>query len=335
MKILLISNMWPGPRKPHFGIFVRDRVDAYRRNGAIVEVVATRDPRKGPWSILKYAGLLARSVWMGARHRPDVIEGHYLIPTAVIAGFVASVTRRPYVLYAHGSDVDGRLIGLDRAVNRAALLFTNSENTAQRIERRFGPGLEIVVIPPGVNTEPSADAIRRTDMPTVGFLGDLVPHKGADVLLDAVARMSTRPALLVAGDGPELKSLRSRADELDVDVEWVGAVHPDELPTFFSRIDVLAVPSRRDALGMVAVQALAAGVPVVVSRVGGLGSVPTEDCGQVVPHDEPDALAEALASWIGRREDPSVSVAARRRAADFDADRLARAALAALRRVSS
>lgn len=335
MKILLISNMWPGPRKRHFGIFVKDRVDAYRRNGATVDVVAVDDPRKGVFSINKYAGLLIRSVWAAVTSRPDVVEGHYLVPTAVITWIASSAARRPYVLYAHGSDVDGRLPGLERAVRRAAVVLTNSDDTARRIKRRFGNLSEIAVIPPGVVLEPFADVVRRTEVPTVGFLGDLVPHKGVDVLIDAVARMEMPPLVLVAGDGPERERLQARAERLNTRVEWAGVQPPEKLPAFFSRIDVLAVPSRRDALGTVALQALAAGVPVVVSAVGGLERVPTESCGQAVAPDDPEALANALARWIGRRDDASVGAAARRRAEDFDADRLASAALEALERVRS
>ncbi len=336
MKILLISNMWPGTRKPHFGTFVAERANAYRRNGAEVHVVANRDPRSGLSTAVKYALLSFRAVVVGIRRRPDVIEGHYLAPTAVITWAVASLLRRPYVLYAHGSDVDSRLPGLGFAVRHAALVFTNSADTAERIRDRFPSAPEVVVVPPGVDLARFATVSRPTpDTPdTVGFLGDLVRHKGGDVLVEAVGVMSPQPRLIIGGDGPDDSVLRSQVDSLGLDVEWRGALRPDDVPAFFADIDVLAVPSRRDALGMVAVEALASGVPVVVSRVGGLAGVPTLACGESVPPDDVDALATALRRWLNRRFDPAVASAARARARDFDADALAKVALARLREAS-
>ncbi|NIA24094.1 MAG: glycosyltransferase [Gammaproteobacteria bacterium] len=335
MRILLISNMWPGARKPHFGIFVRQRVDAYRAGGADVVVVANSDPRHGLWALWKYTVLLGRVLATAARRRPDVIEAHYLVPTALFGWIAGKLTHRPYALYAHGSDVDGRLPALDFVVDRAALILTNADATARKLEERFSSLPGIRVVPPGVDLSRFAQVQRaESEYPTVGFLGDLVQHKGVDVLLDAVAAMSPQPRLLVGGDGPERAALHRRAAERGVDAQWLGAVRPDQVPSFFSHIDVAAVPSRRDALGVVAVEALAAGVPVVVSRVGGLAGVPTPDCGVAVPPDDPEALRTSLRAWLDTRGDPQVIAAARRRAADFDAHVLASKAIGILTEIA-
>ncbi len=336
MRLLVVSNMYPGPRKPNFGIFVSDRVGAYRRLGADVAVVANSDPRTGRWAILKYLSLSLRAVWRAWRFRPHLVEGHYLWPTGAVAAVAAAVARAPYVLYAHGSDVpDGSAPSpVRRVVGRAAEIHTNSADTAARIRRAFGEDTAVRVLPPGVDLtvfEPRGEPDPRL----VGFVGDLVAHKGVDVALRALADMSETVRLLVVGDGPERASLEGLAGELGVAgrVVWRGAVEHAELPGLFSQMAVVVVPSRRDALGLVAVEALACGRPVVVSAVGGLASLPSPDCGESVPAGDPAALAEAAERWLARAGDPEIARAARRRAETFALDDTATRALTRLEEV--
>lgn len=337
VRILVVSNMYPGPRKPHYGIFVARRVEAYRRLGAEVAVAAITDPRRGPLRTpRKYAALTLRALGRAIRFRPDVLEGHYLVPTALVTRLAAGVVRRPYVLYAHGTDLETRIGWLEplvaRAVAGAAEVHTNSEHTAGRIGERFPAHPEVVVLPPGVDTarfRPPDDALPLTEEPTVAFVGDLVLHKGADVLVRALARLAVPWRAVVVGEGPEGESVRALAEELGVAgrVSWAGRVPHEELPALLGRAAVAAVPSRRDALGQVAIEALACGVPVVVSGVGGLAEIPTPECGSVVPPDRPDLLAEALEGWLQRRGEPAVRAAARGRAGEFALERVASRAL--------
>ncbi len=333
MRLLVVSNMYPGPRKPNFGIFVFERVGAYRRLGADVAVVANSDPRTGPWAVLKYLSLSLRAVWRAWRFRPHLVEGHYLWPTGAIAAAAAAAARAPYVLYAHGSDVpEGSAPSPVRwAVRRAAEIHTNSADTAARIRRAFGEDTPVRVLPPGVDLtlfEPRGEPDPRL----VGYVGDLVAHKGPDVALRALADMPEDVRLLVVGDGPERPSLERLAAELGLAgrVAWHGAVEHGELPGLLSQMAVVVVPSRRDALGLVAVEALACGRPVVVSAVGGLASVPNPDCGESVPPADPAAFAEAAERWLARAGDPEIVRAARHRAGSFALDDTAARALTRL-----
>ena len=97
----------------------------------------------------------------------------------------------------------------------------------------------------------------------------------------------------------------------------------------FSRAKVVAAPSRRDAFGLVAVEALACGTPIVVSDVGGLASIPASSRGSVVPPDDPAALAIALEECL-TRADEAASPPAVERAAESSLDRVTAEALADL-----
>jgi len=333
MRLLILTNMWPNVKKPHFGVFVADRVAAYEKQGAIVDVVASRRAGKGlVRNVFKYTLLAVRAVWKSLIAHPDLIEAHYLRPTALIARVAAGVLRRPYVLYAHGSDIVGAPSGpMISAVRAAAEVHTNSQASADRLKAVFGD-ICVVVSPPGVDL-----AIFRPGVPERGritFVGDLVAHKGVDVLLDAVQGLD-EARLTVVGDGPERQRLEDQASALGISsrVRWLGSVDHPEVAEHLRGAWVAAVPSRKDALGQVAVEALACGVPIVVSDVGGLASVPDADSGTVVEPESAAALADALARWLeaSGSERAETAVSARRRAQAFYIDVVAAEALRRLR----
>lgn len=131
-------------------------------------------------------------------------------------------------------------------------------------------------------------------------LSSLVPRKGVDVLLDALATLdegdrAPRPMLWVAGDGPERAALEERAERLGLQrgVRFLG--RRDDAPDLLAACDVFVLPSRREGLGVAALEAMAVGRPVVASNVGGLGeAVVDERTGLLVPPDDAQALAQAV-----------------------------------------
>lgn len=160
----------------------------------------------------------------------------------------------------------------------------------------------------------------------IGHVGAFTPEKGQDVLLEAFLR-SKAPALgnaqlLLAGDGPERGSPRIRGllDKAGDSVRWVGWI--EDLAPFFGALDLYVMPSRAEGLGSSALLAMAHGLPVVASRVGGLPEVVDEGkTGWLVPPDSPADLAGALADAASDRERlRQFGARARERAATFSSD---------------
>lgn len=108
---------------------------------------------------------------------------------------------------------------------------------------------------------------QEASAPVIGFVGDLIERKGVDILLEALGRLpaDVRPALEVAGSGPERERLTAVARRLGLAVDWLGHLATDELRAAQRRWWAQAVPSRYDGWGVVVAEALAAGVPVVAS----------------------------------------------------------------------
>lgn len=134
-------------------------------------------------------------------------------------------------------------------------------------------------------------------------VGRIEPLKGFDILIRALAEMTERDhvtLLIVGGDeraAPEVARLRATADEVGVSdrVRFAGAVPHEELPCYYSAADVVAVPSFYESFGLVAVEAMACGVPVVASRVGGLTSTVADGRnGYLIPWRCPGPFAEKL-----------------------------------------
>ena len=176
---------------------------------------------------------------------------------------------------------------------------------AGRILRRKGLVGELELLPLGVDTDRFRPAERPPPGPRlkVGFVGRLIPHKGVDVLVRAVA-LDDRFDLDVYGGGPEDPAHRALAAGLGLTdrVAFHGHVDEPALVGVFPAFDVLAVPSLTtdgwvEQFGRVVVEGQASGVPVVASDSGALPDVVGET-GLLVPPADPAALAAALARFL-------------------------------------
>lgn len=176
----------------------------------------------------------------------------------------------------------------------------------------------------GVDSRP----LPELPSPRIVFVGRLEPEKGPDVLVEALARLDDPVPAFVLGDGGMRESLQRRACELDVTFTgWQS-----EPGRWIAGAGVFVAPSREDAWSQSVVLAMALGTPVVAAAVAGLPQVLAGDRGVLVPPEDPDALAAAIADVLAGRRRPDIE-AARDYAADFTPDRMADEHAAAYRRL--
>ena len=156
------------------------------------------------------------------------------------------------------------------------------------------------------------------ERPVVLAVGRLHPQKGFDILVAAAMRLREaghRVCVLVAGDGPARAMLATAIEQAGVDVRLLGDRR--DVADLLQAADVVAMPSRWEGWPLAAGEVLAAGVPLVASRVGGLPYL-VGDAAVLVPPEDADALATALARVLtDQHYAADLAAAARRRAADL------------------
>jgi glycosyltransferase involved in cell wall biosynthesis len=231
--------------------------------------------RAGHWSHWTEAiGFSARLGAEAARRARDwdAVVSHWLVPSGAIGD--ACARGRRHLAIAHGSDV--RLLSslpgghaLVRRLGRRADLVYVAE--ALRVEGAPGRVVPMAIDVPPIAEATEADAHlaarARLDVGgfVVAFLGRLIDDKGVDLLIDALPERAT---LLVGGEGPARASLERHAAGRAV--RFLGHVRGADKLTLLAAADALCIPSRVDGSPTVAMEALAAGLPIVATRAGGL-----------------------------------------------------------------
>jgi glycosyltransferase involved in cell wall biosynthesis len=258
---------------------------------------------------------------LARRVRFDVVHAHWLMPNGVIAAAVSERIGLPLVISLHGSDISvserSRWLGAmaRRCFARAAAVTAPSEDLLERARGLGATGI-LEVIPYGADAdalrsgEHEAQQVRdRLELGTedvlVLGLGRLVHWKGFEFLIDAIGRLQGQAPdvrLVIGGDGDLASELERRAERLDLGqrVSFVGMLMRDEVAAYLAAADIVAVPSVHfrgyvDGLPNVALEAMAAGKPLVATRVGGLPQVVRDgENGLLVEERDDEALAEAI-----------------------------------------
>ena len=232
----------------------------------------------------------------------------YFQPNVSLRGlWPLAFARRPWVASHNNwyARADGRRAWQDRLKHRAARLASGiSVSRAVAAHLRGAPSIVI----PNAYRE---DVFRLT--PSIArdaelvFVGRLVSDKGADVLLDALARLCARgltPGLTIVGGGPEEAALRRQASELGVaaQVSFAGVKRDQELAQLLNAHRIMVVPSRWDEpFGIVALEGIACGCAVVGSAGGGLPEA-IGPCGATFPNNDAEALTNVLAELLTDEE---------------------------------
>lgn len=265
--------------------------------------------RARPLRVLQLPGLVLALAW-GAwrevrRTHAVVVNAHWIVPAGLIAAVLRALGGPPFVLTVHGADAytlsSGPLRGLKRAVlRRAAAVAPVSHDIAAALEL----GEDSPVLRMGVDTSSIRERVgpRQPVSGRLVYIGRLAEKKGVDVLLEALVAVP-HADLVVIGDGPDRGALEARAARLGVAdrVRFEGRQPKDAVLHALTTATAVVIPSRvasdgdQEGTPVVLAEAMAAGVPVVASALGGLGEC-IEDgrTGVLVPPDDPPALAAAL-----------------------------------------
>lgn len=266
-----------------------------------------------PVAALAFPGFLAafaREIGRAVRSlEPHLIHAHWWVP----GGWFASRGRVPYLITCHGSDV--RLLERSALIRRVALPAFQRAARVTAVSRFLGgdirrmlPSLstEVLVTPMPVDVNRFAEGARavKLEPPQILYAGNLVPSKGVDVLLRAVAELTRRGVpcrLKVLGEGAARADLDLLAHKLGLAsrVTWASFVPQGQMPAEYGASGVTVLPSRGQAegLGLTLVEALLAGSAVVGTAAGGIPEVVMHEKTGLIARD---GDAEDLATQIQR-----------------------------------
>ena len=267
-----------------------------------------------------YASLMTQRGAALRRGRYDLLLASWGYPDAVGTARLARALRIPYVVRVHGSDLNQQANHwlqrrqIASALRGARAVVAVSAALAERARALGPPADRVHVLYNGVDGDhfrPGDRAAARErlclppEAPLVLYVGNLKPGKGCLDLLEAFPGLLQRQPdarLAFVGDGPAARALRTRAGELGIAdrVVFAGARAHDELPAWMHAATLLCLPSHNEGVPNVILEAMACGLPVVASNVGGIPEVLPAHAGRMVPPRDRQALVDALDEVLRR-----------------------------------
>jgi N-acetyl-alpha-D-glucosaminyl L-malate synthase BshA len=266
------------------------------------------------------------AVRIAQQQKFDLVHAHWSIPQGLVALLLKRFRGIPCVTSLHGSDVYGLNLPFLCELNKKVILDSdvctaNSRATAERANRISGRD-DVRVIPMGVDTDFfSTSKDRRKEQnrrggqeKTVLYAGRLIDVKGVDYLIRAfpsVLEKQSNARLLIVGSGPRKADLVSASERLGLQDEVIfqDAVSQEELVRYYSMADVFVLPSvttdegETEGLGVVLLEAMACGVPVIGSAIGGIPDIIKDgETGLLVQQKDPGDLAEKICRVLADKE---------------------------------
>jgi D-inositol-3-phosphate glycosyltransferase len=261
----------------------------------------------------------------------DFIHSHYWL-SGLIGKELQTLWHIPHAVMFHtlgaiknglgigDSEPELRIESEKEVINGCDRIIASTPGEKQDLVKLYSASADkISVIPCGVNLDLFRPIDREQARRELGldhqkvilFVGRMDPLKGLEQLLTAMTCMDgDRPPLLmiVGGDAQsrnQVQTLQHLTEDLDIEerVRFIGSVAQNKLPVYYSASDVCAIPSYYESFGMVALESLACGTPIVATDVGGLKNIiRNNDTGRIVPDNSPHHLAREITALFHRTE---------------------------------
>jgi len=245
----------------------------------------------------------------------DLVHVHWAIPSGVAALGLKYRLGIPYIIHSHGRDVYNEpkygydvpcdfksKIALQTVISRADHFIANSKETLERSKPFGADNINNTVLPFGVDLDEfnpinkNSNLYHRKCPPDHTFLffaGKLIKRKGVDSLISAVMKCNQPVYLAIAGRGPRKKELVQLADNAE-DIEFIGYLSRDDLSEYMATADIMVVPSLMEPFGIINIEALASGTPVIGSNIGGMKDIIDSNIGRKFEPGDSDELAKKI-----------------------------------------
>ena len=306
-------------------------INGFRRRGSEVWLIAPRESQIYQRASRAGVPVLAqrfdqryllpfhtlRLAWWLNRQRIEIVNPHSSRDGWLLT-IAARIARVPLIIRSRHFDVPIPNKTLSRLIYKEWThhILTTSPEITRSLVSTFDLDLGgITTLPTGVELErfkpegPKADFSAHalpTQAPLIGMVTVLRYAKGIQVLVEAVHLLKTRDNIrvhcVIAGEGPALDYIKSEISRLAVEDQFTLLGHREDVPEIMRTLDIVAIPSFHEAIPQSGLQALALGIPVVASNVGGIPSIIRHgETGRLVPPQEPAALAAAIRETLEQK----------------------------------
>jgi teichuronic acid biosynthesis glycosyltransferase TuaC len=276
--------------------------------------------------VLYFLSLLKCAVKLKTAFKPDILISYWVYPDGFGCALLGKALGLPLILGGLGCDINNA--NSSPLLKRMVSWTLRNSDRVMAISKAMKAKMEglgvadnkIAVIPNGLAERfaPMAKAEARKLMgfhfndhstPMIVYCGRFSPEKGLEYLVKAARILDERMItfrLLMVGEGPAKERIRQLVRELGLQntVLFIPELPSEIIPIVMNSADVFCLPSIREGWPNVLTEALGCGIPAVASQVGGIPEILTSpDYGMMVPPENPDALAEALATALGKSWD--------------------------------
>lgn len=287
--ILLISNMYPSKKYPHYGVFVKNTSSILMNNGYKVKVVAMNKVNRPTKKLFAYIRLYVLTIFHGLFGNFNIIYAHYASHTALPLLFINKIRKIPIVMNVHGNDVvpetkkDLKYQGLvKRVLSCADSIICPSEYFERELITRYGVNENKITIYPsgGVDTTKYVEIDRQfardrmklpPNMVLIGYVGRIEQNKGWDLFLDAckeIVDVVPNCRFVVVGDGTQISAYNEKVNQYGLNkyIFKFDFLSQEELVYIYNALNIFVFSTHRksESLGLVGLEAMACGTICVL-----------------------------------------------------------------------
>jgi len=320
MKIAILVGLFPPKWLAGTEIATYNLASHLARRGHEVHVITSHDAgfpefseengfsvHRIAWPKIRFIGILtfwAKICLKIRKIKPDIIHAQSLgvaVPTLISE----RILKIPYVIWGQGSDIylPGKFTRMTSKpmLQNADAVLALTEDMKQKMQEICDR--DISVVPNGIDLERfeiSSGDKKDSSAKTIIFVGRLHPVKGVQYLIEAMAIVHLETPdvkLVIVGDGVERARLEELAERLNLkgSIQFAGQVPQESIPRLMHQADVFALSSLSESFGIVNLEAMAAGLPIVATNVGGIPDIVEEGVnGYLVNAKNPDELADRI-----------------------------------------
>jgi glycosyltransferase involved in cell wall biosynthesis len=262
-------------------------------------------------------GAAYRCLVLMRQFRPDVVLAFFGLPSGAVAWMLKDTFGIPYVVSLRGGDVPGfrpydfwlyhRIaVPLLRVIWREASAVVANSNGLRDLARAFFSGVDIIVVPNGVEADGFPPEDRSWSPARILSVGRIVHQKGLDLALAALGELKDIEwDWRLAGDGPQLQVLRQAVEDAKLRdrAHFLGWLTADELRREYMNANLFLFPSRHEGMPNAVLEAMASGLPVIATRIAGNEDLVVDgETGLLVPVEDVGALRYALQQLLADGE---------------------------------